>query len=50
MRELRRIASLGIPDGAGIRPVVWKVFIFLFLQFGTVCISRFSSLCALLLV
>lgn len=25
MRELRRITSLGIPDGAGIRPVVWKV-------------------------
>ncbi|XP_031379432.1 TBC1 domain family member 13-like isoform X1 [Punica granatum] len=27
MRELRRIASLGIPDGAGIRPVVWKLLL-----------------------
>lgn len=25
MRELRRLACQGIPDGAGIRPVVWKV-------------------------
>lgn len=25
MRELRRIASQGIPDGAGIRSTVWKV-------------------------
>jgi hypothetical protein len=25
MGELRRIASQGIPDGAGIRSTVWKV-------------------------
>ena len=25
MRELRRIASQGIPDTAGIRSTVWKV-------------------------
>lgn len=25
MRELRKVASQGIPDGAGIRSTVWKV-------------------------
>lgn len=25
MRELRKIAALGIPDAAGIRSTVWKV-------------------------
>lgn len=29
MRELRRIVSPGIPDGAGVRPTVWKVIVVL---------------------
>lgn len=38
MWELRRIASQGIPDGAGIRSTVWKVFLsFPFLLF--VCLE-----------
>jgi hypothetical protein len=35
MGELRRIASQGIPDGAGIRSTVWKVinlYLFFFLK------------------
>lgn len=40
MGELRRIASQGIPDGAGIRSTVWKVinlYLFFFLKkFGVV--------------
>ena len=27
MRELRRLASQGIPDAAGIRSTLWKVLI-----------------------
>ncbi|KAF8402112.1 hypothetical protein HHK36_013064 [Tetracentron sinense] len=27
MRELRKLASQGIPDGAGIRPTVWKLLL-----------------------
>ncbi|KAK9081151.1 hypothetical protein Syun_030514 [Stephania yunnanensis] len=27
MRELRRLASQGIPDGAGVRPTVWKLLL-----------------------
>lgn len=38
MGELRRIASQGIPDGAGIRSTVWKVInlylFFFFLNLG----------------
>lgn len=29
MRDLRKIASQGIPDGAGIRPTVWKVCVYI---------------------
>lgn len=40
MGELRRIASQGIPDGAGIRSTVWKVinlyFFFFLKKFGVV--------------
>lgn len=28
MHELRKIASQGIPDGAGIRSTVWKVCVY----------------------
>lgn len=35
LTEVRRLASQGIPDGAGIRSTVWKVvlYVFLFLFF-----------------
>lgn len=41
MSELRRLASQGIPDGAGVRSVVWKVFYFSSVNSFDVGIVRF---------
>jgi hypothetical protein len=28
LAELRRLACQGVPDDAGVRPIVWKVILF----------------------
>ena len=45
LRELRRIASQGIPDGAGIRSTVWKVgsYSFFFITFCYLVAEKFGK-------
>lgn len=43
MSELRRLASQGIPDGAGVRSAVWKVFYLSSVNSFDVVIVRFYN-------